>query len=152
MTHATIRQLLAAKDSVLYSVRGSDTVREAVHLMNDRHVGALTVLNGETCKLNGIFTERDVLARVMARKRDPDKVRVEEVMTGSVHVISPEVTVEHAMSIMTKHRCRHLPVVTPTGLLGMISIGDLTRWVSLAHQREADYLRDYLVGAPATTV
>ncbi len=118
--------------------------------MNERRVCALTVLNGETCKLSGIFTERDVLVRVVAPKFDPDDMRVDEVMTRTVHVISPEVTVEHAMSIMTKRRRRHLPVVTPTGLLGMISIGDLTRWVSLAHQREADYLRDYLTGAPAT--
>ena len=149
MPNATVRQLLATKDPVIHSITGKTSVAEAVSIMNDNRIGALIVLTQSTGMLGGIFTERDILTRIVAQGLDPTSTLVKDVMTSSVHVISPEVTVEHAMAVMTKNRCRHLPVVTPAGILGMISIGDLTRWSSLAHQREADYLRDYLSGIPA---
>jgi CBS domain-containing protein len=82
----------------------------------------------------GIFTERDVLVRVVAERLDPDATPIRQVMTSPLVAIGPDQTVEDAMVIITKRRCRHLPVMDGNDLLGMVSIGDITRSL-ISHQK-----------------
>jgi CBS domain-containing protein len=97
-------------------------------------------------RLVGIFTERDVLRRVVGAGLDPNSALVADVMTASVMTISPDVSVEETMIIFTEKRCRHLPVLDNGRLVGTISIGDITRWMADAHRAEAEHLKNYIAG------
>jgi CBS domain-containing protein len=112
--------------------------------MIDHRVGSVLVL--EDGKLVGIFTERDVLRRVVGAGLDPKQARVSGVMTKDIVTVLPTATVEQAMEIFTDKRCRHLPVVEDGRILGLISIGDVTRWTVDHHRSECEQLKNYIVG------
>jgi CBS domain-containing protein len=95
--------------------------------MNSENIGALLVMEGD--KLTGIFTERDALNKVLAAGIDPTSTKVSEVMTKDPYCVDPSTTVEEAMSIVTDHRVRHLPILHNGSLVGLISSGDLTHWL-----------------------
>ncbi len=139
--------LLGRKGSTVFSVAPSTTVADAVHVMNQNKVGCLVVL--ESDRVAGIFTERDVLTRVVAANLDPRSTRVDEVMTSSVITITAVTTVGEIMNVFTSKRCRHLPVVENNHLLGLISIGDVSRWLVDSHRAEAEHLRRYIDGEVA---
>lgn len=134
--------LLDEKGRAVHSVAPDATVVEAVDAMNAQRVGALLVVDhGEPV---GIFTERDVLQRVVMPGLPPASTRVRDVMTDEVIVVTPKTTVEEAMAIVTEKRCRHLPVMEEDGVTGIISIGDLTRWVTRGHVYELQQLINYV--------
>jgi len=137
-----ISALLERKGAVVYSVSPSVTVAEAVAEMNRHRVGAIVVTDEGT--LVGIFTERDVLRRVVGGSLDPTSIRVSEVMSSTLITINPEATVEQTMNLFTEKRCRHLPVVSGGRLVGVISIGDVTRWMADTHRAEAEHLKNYI--------
>lgn len=145
-----IALLLSRKGSSVYSVSALATVADAVHVMNLHKVGSIVVTQGD--QLVGIFTERDVLTRVVAAGRSPDMTSVADVMTHNPVTISPHATVEEVMSVITERRCRHIPVLEEgtKNILGMISIGDVLRWLVESHRAEADHLRHYIHGVYAT--
>jgi CBS domain-containing protein len=120
----------------------SDTVAEAVGLMNRERIGSVMVIkNGQYV---GIFTERDVLNRVISAKLNAEKTRVEKVMTSDFISVQENSTLRQTMHIMTNKRVRHLPVFEEEKLVGMISIGDVTRKLLEINQNEAASLRQYL--------
>ncbi len=139
-----VNSVLADKGRQIYGIAPTATVREAVRLMNDNGVGAMLVLIDDHPV--GIFTERDVLRRVVDAGKDPRSIHVAEVMTTDLITVDPSTTVEQAMALMTKHRCRHLPVMEAGKVVGLISIGDLTRWVSIKQEGELRKLVDYITG------
>jgi CBS domain-containing protein len=120
---ATLRDILARKGHEVISVRPSDTVLHAANLMNERSIGGLLVLDGDDTV--GIFTERDVLRRVVAQGRDPATTRVADVMSTPVTTCEPELSLEDAAALMTERRIRHLPVRETGRLAGVVTIGDL---------------------------
>ena len=122
----------------------SATVMEAVKEMNERHIGSLLILKDGG--LVGIFTERDVLRRVVVRGRPAETTLVSEVMSTEVDTFSLEMTVTDALAHMNKYRHRHVPVVTGSEIHGLISIGDITRWLSKNAQNEAQTLLNYFTG------
>ncbi len=137
--------LLSHKGSAVYSVVATATVAEAVRVMNSYKIGAVLVIHAG--KLAGIFTERDVLMRVVAAGRMPHMTVVDDVMTRRPATISPHASMEEAMELFTMRRCRHLPVVEEgEELVGVISIGDVTRWLVEEHRHEANHLRQYIEG------
>lgn len=140
--HDPVSRVLETKTEPLVTVTPQTPVGQAIARMNDRCIGSILVMEGE--RLAGIFTERDVLMRVVPRHLDPDRTPVAEVMTREVLTISPSRTVQEAMMIMTDTRRRHIPVVEGPKVLGMISIGDLTRWVVRDQQRTIEELIDYV--------
>lgn len=142
--NTSIATLLEQKGGTTHTVPHTVTVFEAVREMNRLKIGAVLIMNGPL--LVGIFTERDVLSRVVGGERDPLTTPVTSVMTSNVLTIDPETTVETVMNIFTEKRCRHLPVVRNGQLLGLISIGDVSRWVGSMHRAEAETLRQYIAG------
>lgn len=140
----TVSTLLAEKVHHIYSINAHATVRDAVKEMNHQGVGSIVVLNEG--KLVGIFTERDVLRRIVVPGLPADSTLVSEVMTKEVDTFSPDVTVEEAMAHMNKYRHRHVPVVRGEHILGMVSIGDITRWLSRNFENEAQNLLSYFTG------
>ena len=139
-----ITAILDRKGRTVYSVSPTMSVEEAVAEMNRHRVGSVLVL--ESTRLVGIFTERDVLRRVVGAGVDPKRALVSDVMTASVITISPEATIEQTMILFTEKRCRHLPVLDHGQLVGTISIGDITRWMADAHRAEAEHLKNYIAG------
>jgi CBS domain-containing protein len=135
-------RLLDQKTETLETVTPSTSVLDAVARMNFRHIGSLLVMEGE--RLVGIFTERDVLTRVVPRNLDPAKTPVSDVMTREVITVAPSTSVQQAMMIVTETRRRHLPVVQGGKVLGLVSIGDLTRWVVRDQQYTIDGLFEYV--------
>src|SRR2546425_13121699 len=103
----------------LFNAKASDTVRDAVKMMSEKNVGAVAVL--DSGRLVGVFSERDVMARVVAAGLDPDKTLVSNVMTKDIVVADPRDTVDAALQKMHKVGCRHLPVVKEGNLVGMVS-------------------------------
>ena len=142
--NAPVSAILDRKGRDVYSVAPTVTVAEAVAEMNLHRVGSVMVIDGG--RLIGIFTERDVLRRVVGPGLDPHQVSVEKVMTTSVMTIAPEATIEETMALFTEKRFRHLPVIEHGELVGTISIGDITRWISDHHRAEAEHLKNYIAG------
>lgn len=139
--------LLDRKGSTVYSVAPSASVADAVHVMNQHKVGSLVVMEEE--RVVGMFTERDILTRIVATGRNPQSTRVHDVMTIKVVTISPATTVEQVMDIFATKRCRHLPVIVDGQMQGLISIGDVSRWLVDSHRAEAEHLRQYIAGGLA---
>lgn len=110
--------------------------------MNEKKIGALLVLSNE--KPVGMFTERDVLVRIVDAGKNSDTTHVEEVMSSKLVTIKPSLTVEEVMRIMTEKRCRHLPIIEDGKLLGLVSIGDVTRWMVREHECYIDHLLHYI--------
>ena len=140
----TLEAVLKHKGSTVYSVDPEDSVMDAVRKMNCEKVGALLVcIEG---RMVGIFTERDVLCRVIDEGRDPDTTRVKKVMTSEVVTVRSTTGVTEAMAIFTEKRCRHLPVIDDGKLQGVVSSGDLTRWVSRSQEGHIQDLMNFITG------
>lgn len=146
--NTSISTLLAGKGSAVRTVPSTVTVADAVHEMNRHKIGSILVMNGTA--LAGIFTERDVLTRVVAGNLEPKTTPITAVMSADVLTIAPNATVQQVMDIFAERRCRHLPVVEDGQLRGLISIGDVSRWVANAHRAEAESLRQYIAGGLST--
>lgn len=139
-----IKDILSVKGAQVFSVSPLTTVIDAVGVMNHHHVGSVLVI--EHNELLGIFSERDVLVRVVAASRDPKQTLVRDVMTPQLHTVTPETRIIEVMRIMTRHRCRHIPVIGPEGLLGLVSIGDVTKAIQQNLKQEVRELANYIGG------
>src|SRR5262245_60964945 len=124
----SVQELLASKGSKVCTIGKEATVLQAVKLMVEHKIGALIVT--DQGKIAGIFTERDVMHRVVAPERAPASTRVAEVMTEGVATGSVSTSIDEARSIMVNRRLRHLPIVDDKGaLLGIVSITDLNAYL-----------------------
>lgn len=139
-----VNVLLKEKGSQIFSAAPHESVFACVQRMNECRVGALLILENQ--KPVGIFTERDVSSKLVLSKRDPEQSPVSEFMTKNVLVIASSTTVEEAMAIVTQKRFRHLPVMDDGVLLGLISIGDLTKWAVRTQQEHIEHLSKYIKG------
>ena len=139
---STAQHILNAKDTEVVSVGPDATVLEAARIMNDHRIGALIVLaNG---KLAGIFTERDVMLRVVAEQLDPAATKVGEVMTSPVACAAPHTTLDEIRKVMRERRVRHMPVVDGKRVTGMISIGDLNKAKHDGQKETIRFLEQYM--------
>ena len=136
-----VRDLLARKGTDIVAVAPGTTVLEAARLMNGRGTGSVLVLEGK--KVVGIFTERDVLRRVVAEQRDPSTTAVREVMTTSLITCMPETPVEECAGVMTQRRIRHLPVLGPDGLCGLVTSGDVLAFQFAEQEATLKHLSNY---------
>jgi CBS domain-containing protein len=142
LNEVAVSLLLNEKSSSVFCVTEQMSVDQAVAEMNRQRIGSVVVKRGDS--VCGIFTERDVLVRVVSAGRDPKVTLVREVMTESYQWLSPETSVEVAMQMITDKRVRHLPILDEGRLVGLISIGDVTRWLLKVNEMEAENLRRYV--------
>lgn len=142
--NVSISVILERKGRQVFSVAPNLTIAEAVAEMNSHRVGAVLVIDNG--KLVGIFTERDVLRRVVGAGLDPKQSTVADAMTAGVITVTPQTSIDEAMEIFTEKRLRHLPVLDKGELVGTVSIGDVTRWMADAHRAEAEHLKNYISG------
>ena len=138
----SVTRILEEKGSDVHSVSADSTVEAAVAEMNRKRVGSVMVLNGG--EVIGIFTERDVLTRVVSSGLNAATTSVREVMTADMKRIDAQTSVEDVMQMMTDKRVRHLPVFDGGRLVGLVSIGDITRWLLKVNEMEAENLRRYV--------
>jgi len=141
----TVHDILDRKGNKIVTVSPNDTVQQAAARMRSERIGSVLVL-GENREMLGIFTERDVLCRVVSERLDPAVTRVEEVMTPLVACCKPDTTLDECRTVMATNRIRHLPVVQDDQLVGMVSIGDVLAQEVVAQQTTIDYLHAYLRG------
>ena len=143
---ATVKEILARKSTQVFTTPATATVLDAIRYMNDERVGALVVTDGG--RVAGMFTERDVLRRVVAAQLEPAKVTIGEVMTASVISCTPCTSVEDVSRIMMKERVRHVPVLDENGALrGLVSIGDINAYRVSDQEATINYLHTYIHGA-----
>jgi CBS domain-containing protein len=140
----TVKQILESKGKAVFSVGEDATAMDAAKVMNEHHIGALVVTRGE--KVVGIFTERDILNRVVAQQRDPAGAVVRDVMTTPVACCAPDTSRAECRGVMRSRRIRHLPVVDDDRLVGMISIGDIIEDEGAEQQETIRYLYEYMHG------
>ena len=140
-----LREILAAKPSgATHSVSPADTVAAAVDVINANKVGSVLVMDGR--RLVGIFTERDVLRRVVGARKDPAGTTVAEVMTRDLVVMKPGSTLGDAMAVISEKRIRHLPVLEEGRVVGVVSQGDLNHWLVRDREVEVNHLVDFITG------
>jgi CBS domain-containing protein len=142
---ATVQEILSKKGQQILSIGARESSLDAAQLMNQHKVGSLLVMEGET--VVGIITERDLLERVLAGRRDPDQTFVEDVMTAEVLCCQPHTSIEEARAVMKNRRVRHLPVLDDDGQLhGVISIGDLNAFEAFSKEQTIHVMTEYIHG------
>lgn len=138
-----IQSVLQSKPNRLWTVHPNATCYEAVNLMADNNIGAVLVMDGKT--LVGIFTERDYTRKLILLGRSSKDTPVGEAASEAV-TVWPNTTVADGMQLMTEKRVRHLAVVDGNQVIGVVSIGDLVKWLISTQSAVLEQLERYMLG------
>ncbi len=139
-----VRDILNRKGSSVATIAGGATALEAAKSMKSHQIGALVVKDGD--KVVGIFTERDLMNRIVAEGKNRAEVTVREAMTAKVAACTGATTVEECRAAMTRNKMRHLPVVEDGKLVGIISSGDILSRELVDQEETIRYLHEYMHG------
>lgn len=140
----TVNSILRAKGNTTFSITPETIVYEALEIMFEKNVSALVVLKNE--KLVGIFTERDYARKVILQGKSSKETRIAEIMTEDLITVSPDSSVDDCMRLMTSRFIRHLPVVADDNLIGIISIGDVVKYVIEEQKFIIQNMEHYITG------
>jgi len=141
---ATLQSILSRKGVQVDTIPPTETALDAAKLMNEKRIGALVIIDAEA-RILGMFTERDILTRIVATDKAPANTPVSDVLTSDIITASPQTSISEAQKVMTANRVRHLPVIDKEGkLAGMISIGDLLRYELEAKDQTISDLKQYV--------
>lgn len=138
----TVGELLESKGHHVWSVSPDDSVFDTIKMMDDKHVGALAVLDGEN--LIGIISERDYARQVILKDRTSKQTKVKEIMTRHVFYTYPQQTIDQCLVIINERRIRHLPVLDGEKLVGMISVGDVVKEIIKDQKYTIEQLENHL--------
>lgn len=138
----TVQQILNVKPLQVFSVTEGSSVLEALHLMMEKNISALLIV--EEQKLMGIFTERDYARKIILHGKSSADTPVKEVMTADPITVKPTDSIDMCMEIMTEKHIRHLPVANEGQLLGMVSIGDVVKFIIADQKQTISQLESYI--------
>jgi len=140
-----VRNILQGKSHPTIFVSPDTTVFEALELMFEKNIGALLVMEEE--KFIGIFTERDYARKVILKGKSSREIPVREIMTENPLIVSSDATIEECMWLMTNKFIRHLPVIDEGKLTGIISIGDVVKYIIEEQKFIIGNLEHYITGS-----
>lgn len=140
----TVSKLLEGKSKELISVSPDTGIRDAIAKMADKSAGTALVMDGD--KLVGILAERDFIRKVYLQDKCGNKTKVSEVMSTSLTTVKPETTLESCMEMMTEKRIRHLPVMDGNQVVGIVSIGDIVKFMINEKEFLIKNLQSYIAG------
>ncbi len=138
-----LKEVLQAKGGETLTVDPDSRVADAVRLMSEHRVGSVLVTNADNAPV-GIFTERDVLNLLAKQGPDISDLVVRDVMTTNLVVAEPEMPLDDTLALITRKRCRHIPVLEQGRVLGIVSIGDLVNAKLQEAEFEVESLREYI--------
>jgi CBS domain-containing protein len=138
----SVRLVLKQKGQDIWYVSPDSCVYDAIEIMAEKYVGALLVVADGN--LVGVVSERDYARKVILQGKSSKQTQVKEIMTSPAIFVTPDHTVEESMRIMTEKHIRHLPVVEEGKILGVVSIGDLVKWMISAQQQTISQLHSYI--------
>jgi CBS domain-containing protein len=139
-----VRDILKIKGSVVYSVEPGTMVYSAIEQMCDRNIGGLLIV--ENNKLVGIFTERDYARKLILKGKSSKDTPIKELMTPNPFTVTPDSSIEDCMKLMSDKHIRHLPVAEGDTLIGMISIGDVVKYIIQEQKSIIEHLEQYIAG------
>jgi CBS domain-containing protein len=139
-----VQDILSHKGGTVATIEADRSVVDAAQEMNQRRIGSLVVMKGQ--RVVGIFTERDILVRVVAERRDPEKTVVGDVMTTPVVCCVPETELAECRAIVTNRRIRHIPICVAGKLVGIVTSGDILARESLELEGTLESLSQYIGG------
>ncbi len=142
----TVKNIIQNKSNSIYSVSPDTSVLDALQLMMDKNISALLIMEGP--KLRGIFTERDYARKVILQGKSSKETKIRDVMTADLETIKLNSSIDLCMRIMTDRRIRHLPIVEGGKVAGMISIGDLVKFVIEDQKQTIEQLQNYINSYP----
>ncbi len=142
---ATVSNILKSKSNITFSITPETTVYNALEIMVEKNVSALLIVENE--KLTGIFTERDYARKVILKGKASKETLIEEIMTENPITVSPSSSIEDCMRLMTSRFIRHLPVVEDDNLIGIISIGDVVKYVIEEQKFIIENMQHYITGS-----
>ncbi len=140
----SVKDILKAKGAVIFSINPGVTIYSALEVMVEKNVSALLVMEEE--KLVGIFTERDYARKVVLKGKHSRDTMIEEVMTKDVISITPDSTIDECMRMMTSRFIRHLPVVEDDKVIGIVSIGDVVKFIIEDQKFIIQHMEQYITG------
>ena len=139
-----VKDILKRKGETILSVTSDTIIFDALRLMSEKNVGALVVIDNG--KLSGIFSERDYARKIILKGRTSLDTQVREIMTPDVFTVSPNDGIDHCMQLMSENRIRHLPVLEDDTVVGVISIGDVVKFIIDEQGSIIEHLKWYMAG------
>ena len=139
-----VKEILTTKGSGIFSIAPDASVYDAIHLLAEKEIGALLVMDGPL--LVGILSERDYARQIILKGRSSEETEVREIMTTNVLHATPDNNTGECMTVMTENRIRHLPVIDDSKVVGVISIGDLVRSIMAEQESTIGDLKKYISG------
>jgi CBS domain-containing protein len=146
----SVDSILKQKPGNVWSISPDESVYEAIREMAEKQIGALLVMSQDA--LVGIISERDYARKVILMGRSSKDTTVKEIMTSRVVCVTPAHTLDECMALMTEHRIRHLPVMKDQKVVGILSIGDLVKWIISEQEATIRHLEHYITGVPSELV
>jgi CBS domain-containing protein len=140
-----VRDILKTKGNAVFTVKPTITVYDTLKLMVEKNIGAVLVCN-EQAKFVGIFTERDYARKVVLKGKTSKETLIKEIMTENPITVKPDDSIDECMKVMSTRFIRHLPVMENHQLVGMISIGDVVRYIIEEQKYIIEDLEHYITG------